>query len=112
MLTLYSNKLCILTLSFFLWKTCIKLCIGRILYAAKNLFSIAHEQTIIRRQTSSSSSVLLRIVVRTSIFRRMNTALAVCEQMSFAKSLQEKGCSSQAKTKYIDERYILMKDFD
>ena len=42
--------------------------------------------------------------------RRLNTVLAVCEYMSFAKSWQEKGCSSQAETWQVEN--ILMKDFD
>ena len=42
--------------------------------------------------------------------RWLNTVLAVCEYMSFAKSWQEKGCSSQAETWQI--KNILMKDFD
>ena len=36
--------------------------------------------------------------------------LAVCECMSFAKSWQEKGCSSQAETSRV--KNILVKDFD
>ena len=36
--------------------------------------------------------------------------MAVCEYMSFAKSWQEKGCSSQAETWH--EKNILIKDFD
>ena len=40
----------------------------------------------------------------------MNTVLAVSEYMSFAKSWQEKGCSSQAETWQVEN--ILMKDFD
>ena len=42
--------------------------------------------------------------------RWLNTVLAVCEYMSFAKSWQEKGCSSQAETWQV--KNILMKDFD
>ena len=42
--------------------------------------------------------------------RWLNTVLAVCEYMSFAKSWQEKGCNSQAETWQV--RNILMKDFD
>ena len=42
--------------------------------------------------------------------RWLNTVLAVCESMSFAKSWQEKGCSSQAETWQVEN--ILMKDFD
>ena len=42
--------------------------------------------------------------------RWLNTILAVCEYMSFAKSWQEKGCISQAETWQV--KYILMKDFD
>ena len=42
--------------------------------------------------------------------RWLNTVLAVCEYMSFAKSWQEKGCSSKAETWQV--KNILMKDFD
>ena len=40
----------------------------------------------------------------------MNTVLAVCEYMSFAKSWQENGCSSQSET--WQAKNTLMKDFD
>ena len=39
-----------------------------------------------------------------------NTVLAVCEYMSFAKTRQLKGCSSQAETWQV--KNILMKEFD
>ena len=42
--------------------------------------------------------------------RWLNTVLAVCEYVSFAKSWQEKGSSSQAETMQV--KNILMKDFD
>ena len=42
--------------------------------------------------------------------RWLNTVLAVCESMSFAKSWQEKGCSSQSET--WQAKNILMNDFD
>ena len=42
--------------------------------------------------------------------RWLNIVLAVCDYMSFAKSWQEKGCSSQAETWQV--KNILMKDFD
>ena len=42
--------------------------------------------------------------------RWLNTVLTVCDHMSFAKSWQEKGCSSQAETWKV--KNILMKDFD
>ena len=42
--------------------------------------------------------------------RWMNTVLAVCEYMSFAKSWQEKGCSSKAETWQV--KNVLIKDFD
>ena len=48
--------------------------------------------------------------VRMLCLRWLNTVLAVCENMSFAKSWQEKGCSSQAETWQMKNR--LMKDFD
>ena len=44
------------------------------------------------------------------LLRWLNTVLAVCEYMSFAKSWQEKGCSSQAETWQV--KNILIKDFD
>ena len=43
------------------------------------------------------------------ILRWLNTVLAVCKYMSFAKSWQEKGCSSQAETWQV--KNILIKDF-
>ena len=50
-------------------------------------------------------------ILRLSLsLRWLNTVLAVCECMSFAKSLQEKGCSSQAETWQV--KNILMKDCD
>ena len=42
--------------------------------------------------------------------RWLNTVLAVSEYMSFGKSLQEKGCGSQAETWQV--KNVLMKDFD
>ena len=42
--------------------------------------------------------------------RWLNTVLAVCEYMSFARSWQEKGCSSQVETWQV--KNILMRDFD
>ena len=42
--------------------------------------------------------------------RWLNTVLTVCEYMSFAKSWQEKGGSSQAETWQV--KNILMKAFD
>ena len=45
-----------------------------------------------------------------SHLRWLNTVLAVCERMSFAKSWQEEGCSSQAETWQV--KNILMKDSD
>ena len=42
--------------------------------------------------------------------RWLNTVLAVCEYMSFAKSWQEKRCSSYTETWQV--KNILMKDFD
>ena len=46
----------------------------------------------------------------TKHLRWLNTVLAVCECMSFAKLWQEKGCSSQAEIWQV--KNILMKDFD
>ena len=42
--------------------------------------------------------------------RWLNTVLAVCDYMLFAKSWQEKGCSSQAETWEV--KNTLIKDFD
>ena len=42
--------------------------------------------------------------------KRLNTVLVVCEYMSFAKSWQGKGCSSQAETWQV--KNVLMKDFE
>ena len=44
------------------------------------------------------------------VLRWLNTVSAVSEYMSFAKSWQEKGCSSQAETWQVEN--ILMKNFD
>ena len=44
------------------------------------------------------------------LLRWLNTLLAVCEYMSFAKSWQEEGCSSQAETWQV--KNILLNDFD
>ena len=45
-----------------------------------------------------------------SKLRWLNTVLAVCDYMSFAKSWQEKGFWSQAETWQV--KNVLMKDFD
>ena len=54
--------------------------------------------------------VITSLCVKSYTLRWLNTVLAVCEYMSFAKSWQEKGCSSQAETWRVKK--ILMKDFD
>ena len=54
--------------------------------------------------------ILLSLSKKHTLLRRLNTILAVCEYMSFAKSWQEKGCISQAETWQV--KNILMKDFD
>ena len=54
--------------------------------------------------------MLSRVDVFAEPLRWLNTVLAVGEYMSFAKSRQEKGCSSQAKTWKV--KNILMKEFD
>ena len=51
-----------------------------------------------------------RFCLVTQRVRWLNTVLAVCDYMSFAKSWQEKGCSSQAETWQM--KTILMKHFD
>ena len=50
------------------------------------------------------------VTVKLKWVRWLKTVLAVCVHMSFAKSWQEKGCSSQADTWKL--KNILMKDFD
>ena len=45
-----------------------------------------------------------------SCFKVAEHSFAVCGYMSFAKSWQENGCSSQAETWQV--KNILMKDFD
>ena len=49
-------------------------------------------------------------IANQSLLRWLNTVLTVCEYMSVAKSWQEKGCNSQAKTWQVE--YIVMKEFD
>ena len=46
----------------------------------------------------------MNFVTHLITLRWLNTDLTVCEYMSFAKSWQEKGCTSQAE-KYTDERF-------
>ena len=59
---------------------------------------------------TSCVTIKLRVKVINAHLRWLNTVFAVCECMSFAKSWQEKGCSSQAETWQVEN--ILMKDFD
>jgi len=54
--------------------------------------------------------VLPEGVVNCNIIRWLNTVLAVCDYVPFAKSWQEKGCCSQAQTWQV--KNVLMKDFD
>ena len=51
-----------------------------------------------------------KVSLNVTRLRWLNTVLAVCEYMSFARSWQEKGSSSQAETWQV--KNILMKDFD
>ena len=44
------------------------------------------------------------------ILKWLNTVLAVCDYMPFAKSWQENGCYSQAETWQV--KSVLIKDFD
>ena len=46
-----------------------------------------------------------------TVLRWLNTVLAVCECISFAKSWQEKGCSLQAETWQV-KNILRIKDFD
>ena len=58
-------------------------------------------------ETESQS---MRLYREYSPLRWLNTVLAVCEHMSFAKSRQEKGFSSQAETWQV--KNLQMKDYD
>ena len=55
-------------------------------------------------------SLLAYLLISRTPLRWLNTVLAFCEYMSFAKSWQEKGCSSQAETWQV--KNMLMNDFD
>ena len=71
---------------------------------------------ILRKMIMTVTSTKKKFRIKNNIqiidnnLRWLNTVLAVCECMSFAKSWQEKGCSSQAETWQVEN--ILMKDFD
>ena len=69
-----------------------------------------NKQTKLVQQSTSKliESTYLNIYVQ--YLRWLNTVFPVCEYLSFAKSWQEKGCSSQAETWQV--KNILMKDFD
>ena len=51
-----------------------------------------------------------RVIDDTYPLRWLNTVLAVCEYISFAKSWQEKGCSLQAETWQVNNK--LMNDLN
>ena len=63
-----------------------------------------HNKTVQLPHTNMSADLMRRFL------RWLNTVLAVREYMSFAKSWQEKGYSSQAETWQV--KNILIKDFD
>ena len=63
-----------------------------------------------RREVPSYIALLSRAELFKAGLRWLITVLAVCEYMSFVKSWQEKGCSSQAETWQV--KNILIKDFD
>ena len=58
----------------------------------------------------ASLRLIHHFLMRYFNLRWLNTVLGVCKYMSFAKSWQDKGCSSQAETSRV--KNILTKDFD
>ena len=69
-----------------------------------------NKQTKLVQQSTSKLIESTYLNIYLQYFRWLNTVLAVCEYLSFAKSWQEKGCSSQPETWQV--KNILMKDFD
>ena len=85
-------------------------------YQAVKVIAIATNYSVCDRCASVDRSIYQietffseEIDLFLSNLRWLNTVLAVCEYMSFAKSWQEKDCSSQAETWQV--KNILMKDF-
>ena len=62
------------------------------------------QKTKLVQQSTSTLIESTYLNIHVQYLRWLNTVLAVCEYFSFAKSWQEKGCSSQVK-KYTDERF-------
>ena len=56
-----------------------------------------NKQTKLVQQSTSKLIESTYLNIYLQYFRWLNTVLAVCEYLSFAKSWQEKGCSSQLK---------------
>ena len=83
-----------------------------------NKFLRCHVSTLLTSQNKEKKLTLdslqaqnyLLLGLLLNHLRWLNTVLAVCEYTSFAKSRQEKGCSSQAETWQV--KNILMKEFD
>ena len=69
-----------------------------------------NKQTKLEQQSTSKLIENTYLNIYLQYFRWLNTVLAVCEYLSFAKSWQEKGCSSQAENWQV--KNILMKYFD
>ena len=69
-----------------------------------------NKQTKLVQQSTSKLIESTYLNIYLQYFTWLNTVLAVCEYLSFAKSWQEKGCSSQAENWQV--KNILMKDFD
>ena len=57
-----------------------------------------NKQTKLVQQSTSKLIESTYLNIYLQYFRWLNTVLAVCEYLPFAKSWQEKGCSSQAET--------------
>ena len=57
-----------------------------------------NKQTKLVQQSTSKLIESTYLNIYLQYFRWLNTVLAVCEYLTFAKSWQEKGCSSQAET--------------
>ena len=83
---------------------------------AEDLLSKRSEQPAKKRPRIEASNKTDQLFVQDGkrpknfLLRWLNTVLAVCEYTSFAKSWQEKGCSSHTETWQV--KNILMKDFD
>ena len=76
----------------------------------KSTEDILKKNTLKKIKNSNKENINWNLTIVNKHWRWLNTVLAVCEYMLFAKSWQEKGCSSQAETWQV--KNTLMKDFD